>query len=223
MQILVLKKDGNVIAVRVDELIEQHGAAKIAHYSAEAMDYAEMAVDGLVDAGHDRRHCRRVLLVCQVVAGTVKKLMEPNPELTAAPSGYDSVIGLSVAQVEDEIAGLNIDHRYSAAQIKDFGQSFVHASAEEITVLMESFKMRAQVEAAGQEEVLGEDGDSDEDPMVKRAIEIIRSTKRASTSNLQRKLSIGYNRAARIMDELEDRGMIGPDNGSQGREILLDL
>jgi S-DNA-T family DNA segregation ATPase FtsK/SpoIIIE len=40
---------------------------------------------------------------------------------------------------------------------------------------------------------------------------------------LQRKLSIGYNRAARIMDELEDRGMVGPDNGSQGREILLDL
>ena len=84
-------------------------------------------------------------------------------------------------------------------------------------------EVRAQVEAAGQEEILGEEGDSDEDPMVKRAIEIIRTTKRASTSNLQRKLSIGYNRAARIMDELEDRGMIGPDNGSQGREILLDL
>ena len=84
-------------------------------------------------------------------------------------------------------------------------------------------EVRAQVEAAGQEEILGEDGDSDEDPMVKRAIEIIRSTKRASTSNLQRKLSIGYNRAARIMDELEDRGLVGPDNGSQGREILLDL
>jgi S-DNA-T family DNA segregation ATPase FtsK/SpoIIIE len=84
-------------------------------------------------------------------------------------------------------------------------------------------EVRAQVEAAGQEEILGGDGDSDEDPMVKRAIEIIRTTKRASTSNLQRKLSIGYNRAARIMDELEDRGMVGPDNGSQGREILLDL
>ncbi len=84
-------------------------------------------------------------------------------------------------------------------------------------------EVRAQVEAAGQEEILGEEGDSDEDPMVKRAIEIIRTTKRASTSNLQRKLSIGYNRAARIMDELEDRGMVGPDNGSQGREILLDL
>ena len=66
-------------------------------------------------------------------------------------------------------------------------------------------------------------GRSFEDPMVKNAIEIIRSTKRASTSNLQRKLSIGYNRAARIMDDLEDRGLVGPDTPGQGREILMDI
>ena len=72
-------------------------------------------------------------------------------------------------------------------------------------------EVRAQIEAAGEEEVLGGDGDPDEDPMIRKSIEIIRTTKRASTSNLQRKLSIGYNRAARIMDELEDRGIVGPD------------
>ena len=59
--------------------------------------------------------------------------------------------------------------------------------------------------------------------MIRKAIEIIRTTKRASTSNLQRKLSIGYNRAARIMDELEDRGVVSADIPGQGREILLDL
>ena len=85
-------------------------------------------------------------------------------------------------------------------------------------------EVRDQIESAGQEDVLGEDGgDSDEDPMIRKAIEIIRTTKRASTSNLQRKLSIGYNRAARIMDELEDRGVVGPDIPGQGREILMDL
>ena len=84
-------------------------------------------------------------------------------------------------------------------------------------------EVRAQIEAAGEEEVLGGDGDPDEDPMIRKSIEIIRTTKRASTSNLQRKLSIGYNRAARIMDELEDRGIVGPDVPGQGREILLDL
>lgn len=84
-------------------------------------------------------------------------------------------------------------------------------------------EVRAQVEASGEEDILGGNEDEDEDPMIRRAIDIIRSTKRASTSNLQRKLSIGYNRAARIMDDLEDRGLVGPDNGAQGRDILMDL
>lgn len=85
-------------------------------------------------------------------------------------------------------------------------------------------EVREQIESAGDDDVLGQGGDdSDEDPMVRKAIEVIRTTKRASTSNLQRKLSIGYNRAARIMDDLEDRGLIGPDVPGQGREILMDL
>ena len=85
-------------------------------------------------------------------------------------------------------------------------------------------EVREQIESAGQDDVLGDgDSDSDEDPMVKKAIEIIRSTKRASTSNLQRKLSIGYNRAARLMEELEERGIVGPENGSSPREIMVDL
>ncbi len=85
-------------------------------------------------------------------------------------------------------------------------------------------EVREQIESAGEDDVLGSGTeDSDEDPMVRKAIEIIRSTKRASTSNLQRKLSIGYNRAARIMDDLEDRGLVGPDVPGQGREILMDL
>ena len=84
-------------------------------------------------------------------------------------------------------------------------------------------EVRAQIESAGEDEVLGGDDDSDDDPMTRKAIEVIRSTKRASTSNLQRKLSIGYNRAARIMDDLEDRGLVGPDVPGQGREILMDL
>ena len=84
-------------------------------------------------------------------------------------------------------------------------------------------EVRDQIESAGEEDVLGGSDDSDDDPMTKKAIEIIRSTKRASTSNLQRKLSIGYNRAARIMDDLEDRGLVGPDVAGQGREILMDL
>lgn len=62
-----------------------------------------------------------------------------------------------------------------------------------------------------------------EDPLIPDALEVIRSSQRASTSMLQRRLKIGYNRAARIMELLEKEGYVGPDNGSQPREILSEL
>ncbi len=62
-----------------------------------------------------------------------------------------------------------------------------------------------------------------DDELVPDAIEVIRTGKRASTSMLQRRLKIGYNRAARIMELLEAEGMVGPENGSSPREILMDL
>lgn len=72
-----------------------------------------------------------------------------------------------------------------------------------------------------------EEGDASdfeaEDEMYEPAIEVLRTTKRASTSMLQRRLRIGYNRAARLMEVLEAKGIVGPENGSSPREILVDL
>lgn len=66
------------------------------------------------------------------------------------------------------------------------------------------------------------DGSGD-DEMLEQALEVIKQTKRASTSSLQRRLRIGYTRAARIMDLLEEQGIIGPPEGAGPREILIDL
>jgi len=63
----------------------------------------------------------------------------------------------------------------------------------------------------------------EDDEMLEAAIEVIRQTKRASTSSLQRRLRIGYTRAARLVDILEERGIVGPPRGSDPREILIDL
>jgi len=58
------------------------------------------------------------------------------------------------------------------------------------------------------------------DPLFKEAVETVTQYERASASLLQRRLSIGYARAARILDELEVRGIVGPAEGSKPREVL---
>jgi len=65
--------------------------------------------------------------------------------------------------------------------------------------------------------------DADDEKLYQKSLGVLRATKRASTSTLQRRLRIGYNRAARIMDLMEERGIVGPENGSSPREILKDL
>jgi S-DNA-T family DNA segregation ATPase FtsK/SpoIIIE len=70
----------------------------------------------------------------------------------------------------------------------------------------------------GDDEDMGDDGE-----LFAQAMDVLRSTRRASTSMLQRKLRIGYNRAARIVEIMEDKGIVGPENGSSPREILVDL
>jgi S-DNA-T family DNA segregation ATPase FtsK/SpoIIIE len=60
-----------------------------------------------------------------------------------------------------------------------------------------------------------------EDPLLREAIEEVVSYRRASASLLQRRLSIGYARAARLLDELERRGVVGPQEGSKPREVLI--
>jgi len=82
--------------------------------------------------------------------------------------------------------------------------------------------VQQQIDAGG-EEGGGIEGGEEADELLPDAIDVLRSTKRASTSMLQRRLRVGYNRAARLMEVLEDRGIVGPENGSSPREILVDL
>ena len=67
----------------------------------------------------------------------------------------------------------------------------------------------------------GGSGGSD-DPLVWEAADIVVSSGLGSTSNIQRKLKVGYSRAGRIMDMLEEKGIVGPPNGSKPREVLVD-
>jgi DNA segregation ATPase FtsK/SpoIIIE, S-DNA-T family len=69
----------------------------------------------------------------------------------------------------------------------------------------------------------GYDGQQDEDPeIIERAIQIVKESKKGSTSLIQRKLGLGYARAAKVLDILEELGVVGPANGSKPRDVYVD-
>lgn len=92
------------------------------------------------------------------------------------------------------------------------------ASAKSPPAFDPAMHEKLQSAAAPEEDVTAED-----EELVEKCIEIIRQEKRASTSLLQRRLRLGYTRAARIVDILEQRGILGPGEGAKPREILVDL
>ena len=69
----------------------------------------------------------------------------------------------------------------------------------------------------------GDSGCDEDEDLIQQCIEVIRSEQKASVSLMQRRLRLGYTRAARIMDELENRGIVGPSKGAEPRDILIDL
>lgn len=103
------------------------------------------------------------------------------------------------------------------------------ANDDEINRVIEYLKGQGtpDYETEVQDKIEGRKADvpeiDEDDDLLSAAVEVIRQTRRASTSSLQRRLRIGYTRAARLMDVLEEKGMIGPPNGSEPREILIDL
>jgi S-DNA-T family DNA segregation ATPase FtsK/SpoIIIE len=72
--------------------------------------------------------------------------------------------------------------------------------------------------AAAVEEIAG-----DWDELFRAAAEVCIQNGGGSTSLLQRRLSIGYGRAARIVDQLQDAGVLGPSDGAKGREVLVSM
>ena len=108
---------------------------------------------------------------------------------------------------DDEIKRI-ID--YTIEQQKaEYDQSFMNLSGD-------SEKSASQKEDMRQEEEY-------DDPLYNEIVEFVIETQKASASLLQRRFKLGYNRAARIIDLLEERGIIGPPNGSKPREVLVKL
>jgi S-DNA-T family DNA segregation ATPase FtsK/SpoIIIE len=87
-----------------------------------------------------------------------------------------------------------------------------------------SYELEIHQQLSKNDHSVGDESGIDEDEeIIQDCIEVIRSEQKASVSLLQRRLRLGYGRAARIMDELENRGIVGPSKGAEPRDILIDL
>ena len=109
-----------------------------------------------------------------------------------------------------------------------------YVSEEEINAVVEGLKQQGEPEyhseilktnlitlGASSPDGSGGGGNSD-DPLIWEAADIVVAGGLGSTSNIQRRLKVGYSRAGRIMDMLEEKGVVGPPNGSKPREVLVD-
>jgi S-DNA-T family DNA segregation ATPase FtsK/SpoIIIE len=116
-----------------------------------------------------------------------------------------------------------------SAKLERAQGAFIEDDEVEKLVQYCSNQVEQKFESAVQEHIesSGSGGDDDvsdaDEEIVEKCLEVIRQEKKASTSLLQRRLRLGYTRAARMMDILEQRGIIGPGEGAKPREILINV
>lgn len=95
-----------------------------------------------------------------------------------------------------------------------------NGSAEYSEEILEHIEKQAAGDSAGGGSG-GGDGSGEEDELLMEAIDVVLDCGQASVSMLQRRLKLGYSRAARIVDQMEERGIVGPFEGSKPRQILI--
>lgn len=115
-----------------------------------------------------------------------------------------------------------------AGQAKPHRLQGAFVSDEEMSSLISYLKTQAPPQYKDEIENFGKGNDTfdeamdEEDPLLDEAIRVVLDTKQASISMVQRRLRVGYTRAARLIDMMEMRGIVGPHEGSKAREILVD-
>lgn len=150
-------------------------------------------------------------------AGGADALIGRGDMLFLNPSGSNLIRAQGAWVADDEV-------RKVVSFLKAQGKPIYESAIKDRLDKVADAEPGDEFEEGGAGDAVTGDGDADADgQLLKQALVIIRETRRATTSSLQRRLRIGYNRAARLMDELEQQGYIGPANGNDPREILVDL
>lgn len=103
--------------------------------------------------------------------------------------------------IEEEVGAI-VQHWHAVAPVPQYDEEWLDLPTNDV-----------QSESGGY--------DDEDDPLMEQALEVVRRQRTASASMLQRRLRIGYNRAARIIEQMEADGVIGPADGAKGRPVLV--
>lgn len=164
-----------------------------------------------------------------VITGLMKSNI-PSRIAFAVASGMESRIIMDTTGAEKLLGrGDMLYHPLGSAKPKRVQGAFI-SSAEIERVIAHvkttgaveySEEAQSHIEQTAGDSSTGYDAAEDEDPLLQDAISIVVSSGQASTSMLQRRLKLGYARAARVMDQMEERGIVGPSEGSKPRRVLI--
>ncbi len=145
--------------------------------------------------------------------GGAEKLLG-NGDMLFLPVGTSKPVRIQGCYISDEEVETVVDHikKYATASYNDETMKEIEAKA-------------AAAANAGKKGGYDDEGDEDNplDPMFNQAAEVVIQAGQASTTMLQKKLKLGYARASRVMDQLEDNGIVGPTQGAKPREILVSM
>lgn len=159
----------------------------------------------------------------EVVTGLIKANFPARLAFSVA-SGIDSRVVLDMTGAENllgkgDLLFLNPE---VGNPIRAQGVLITDAEVEKIIAYWQKNSSRGQG-LSPWEMILSEPDEDSEDALIDQAVEIVRSTQKASASLIQRKLKIGYPRAARLIDQMEEMGIVGPSTGGgRERDVLVD-
>jgi S-DNA-T family DNA segregation ATPase FtsK/SpoIIIE len=165
-----------------------------------------------------------------VITGVIKANI-PSRLAFSVASQTDSRVIIDVAGAE-KLVGMGDMLVITAAEPRPIRYQGAWISEEEIQAVVEWVKGQQEADyrdhvietlAAEAARAAAVEEDEEEEALVRQAMELVVRSQLGSTSMLQRKLRIGFARAGRVMDILENRGVVGPSEGSKAREVLMSV
>ena len=160
-----------------------------------------------------------------VITGLIKANV-PSRIAFAVASGIDSRVVLDLPGAENLLGRGDMlylppeaakPQRIQCAYIDDKDLQYIVSHWHDVAPLPDYAKEWLELPSSG----LADDAGIEDDPLMEEALEVVRKSGTASASMLQRRLRVGYNRAARLIEQMEMDGVIGPADGLKGRPVLI--